>query len=78
MQCNTFISLSSIIIIDLHRKEDKTNLKDSHRLVLGPYKIQKEVKATQNSQAVKKNGAALQSLGEKVVKSKVVVKKWLQ
>ena len=45
------------------------NLKVSHRLVLRPYKVQKGVKSTQNSQAVK-NGAALKSLGEKTCEIK--------
>ena len=36
---------------------------------MGPYKVQKEVKSTQNSQAVK-NGAALKSLDEKTCEIK--------
>ena len=48
----------------------KTNLKVSHRLVLGPYKVQKEVKSTQkkskkNTAKLGKSGTALKSLGEK-------------
>ena len=41
------------------------------------YKTQKEVKSMQNSQAVEKD-VTFKSLGEKVVKSKVAAKKWLQ
>ena len=44
----------------------KTNPKVSHRLVLGPYKVQKEMKCTQSSQAVQ-NGAAYKSLSEKKI-----------
>ena len=40
-------------------------------------KIQKEVKSTQKQPSCKKS-VALKSLGEKVVKSKVAAKKWLQ
>ena len=41
----------------LHTKEEmsvKTNLKVSHRLVLGPYKVQKEVKSTQKQPSYEK------------------------
>ena len=37
----------------------------SHRLVLGPYKVQNGVKPTQKQPSCKKNGAALKCLGEK-------------
>ena len=62
-----YIYKSSIIIIVStykRRNVSKTNLKVSHRLVFGPYKVQKEVKSTQNSHAVKK-WCSLKILGEK-------------